>query len=164
MPESRQSRVRYLIITILFVVSCFSFADRSLLSQAAGAMPAGLNLNAGRLSYLLFAFGWAYALGQLPSGGLLDRFGSKRVYGIAIIGWSIAPFSPPSPGTSPPARLHRHLHPRSALRPFPVARLSRQRPHRRRLVSHFRARPRLGHLQLRAVFRSAHLCAYLRGS
>ena len=44
------------------------------------------------MSYLLFAFGWAYALGQLPSGGLLDRFGSKRVYGIAIIGWSVCAF------------------------------------------------------------------------
>ena len=45
-----------------------------------------------RMGYLLFAFGWAYALGQLPSGGLLDRFGSKRVYGIAIIGWSVCAF------------------------------------------------------------------------
>jgi ACS family glucarate transporter-like MFS transporter len=27
--------------------------------------------------------------GQLPSGGLLDRFGSKRVYGISIIVWSL---------------------------------------------------------------------------
>jgi len=90
--EARQSRVRYLIITILFIVSCFSFADRSALSQAASVMPKGMNLNAARMGYLLFAFGWAYALGQLPSGGLLDRFGSKRVYGIAIIGWSICAF------------------------------------------------------------------------
>ena len=92
MAEARQTRVRYLIITILFIVSCFSFADRSALSQAASVMPKGMNLNAARMGYLLFAFGWAYALGQLPSGGLLDRFGSKRVYGIAIIGWSICAF------------------------------------------------------------------------
>ena len=90
--EERQTRVRYLIITILFVVSCFSFADRSALSQAVSSMPKEMNLNATRIGYLLFAFGWAYALGQLPSGGLLDRFGSKRVYGIAIIGWSICAF------------------------------------------------------------------------
>jgi MFS transporter, ACS family, glucarate transporter len=87
----RQTRVRYLIITILFIVSCFSFADRSALSQAVGAMPQDLDLNS-RMGDLLFAFGLAYALGQLPSGGLLDRFGSKRVYGIAIIGWSICAF------------------------------------------------------------------------
>ncbi len=88
----RQTHVRYLIITILFIVSCFSFADRSALSQAVSTMPAAMNMNTQRLSYLLFAFGWAYALGQLPAGGLLDRFGSKRVYGIAIVGWSICAF------------------------------------------------------------------------
>ena len=92
MTEARQTRVRYSIITILFIVSCFSFADRSALSQALSSMPKEMNLTAARLSYLLFAFGWAYALGQLPSGGLLDRFGSKRVYGFAIIAWSICAF------------------------------------------------------------------------
>ncbi len=90
--ETKETRIRYLIICILFVASCFSFADRSALSQAAGAMPKDLDLNPERMGYLLFGFGWAYALGQLPSGGLLDRFGSKRVYGIAIILWSIFAF------------------------------------------------------------------------
>lgn len=92
MAEARQTRIRYLIICILFIVSCFSFADRSALSQAVTAMPKEMDLTPARLSYLLFAFGWAYALGQLPSGGLLDRFGSKRVYGLAIIGWSVCAF------------------------------------------------------------------------
>jgi len=92
LAEARQTRIRYLIIFILFVVSCFSFADRSVLSQALSSMPKDMHLTAARLSYLLFAFGWAYALGQLPSGGLLDRFGSKRVYGIAIISWSACAF------------------------------------------------------------------------
>jgi ACS family glucarate transporter-like MFS transporter len=55
-------------------------------------MPKEINLNPERMGYLLFGFGWAYALGQLPSGGLLDRFGSKRVYGIAIILWSAFAF------------------------------------------------------------------------
>jgi ACS family glucarate transporter-like MFS transporter len=48
-----------------------------------------INLTPVRMGYLFSAFSWAYVLGQLPSGGLLDRFGSKRVYGISIILWSI---------------------------------------------------------------------------
>jgi MFS transporter, ACS family, glucarate transporter len=92
LAEARQTRIRYLIICILFIVSCFSFADRSALSQAVSAMPKGMDLTPQRMGYLLFAFGWAYALGQLPSGGLLDRFGSKRVYGISIILWSVFAF------------------------------------------------------------------------
>jgi MFS transporter, ACS family, glucarate transporter len=90
--DERQTRTRYLIITILFVVSCFSFADRSALSQAVAAMPSAMNLDPRRLGFLLSGFGWAYALGQLPAGGLLDRFGSKRVYGIGIILWSLFAF------------------------------------------------------------------------
>lgn len=92
MQDARETRIRYLIIGILFAVSCFSFADRSALSQAVAAMPKEMNLTPQRMGYLLFGFGWAYALGQLPSGGLLDRFGSKRVYGIAIILWSTFAF------------------------------------------------------------------------
>jgi ACS family glucarate transporter-like MFS transporter len=92
LPEAKETRVRYLIICILFVVSCFSYADRSALSQAVASMPKSMDLSPQRMGYLLFAFGWAYALGQLPSGGLLDRFGSKRVYGIAIILWSTFAF------------------------------------------------------------------------
>lgn len=92
MVAARQSHTRYLIICILFVVSCFSYADRAALSQAAAAMPESMNLNAVRMGYLLSAFGWAYALGQLPAGGLLDRFGSKRVYGISIVLWSLFAF------------------------------------------------------------------------
>jgi MFS transporter, ACS family, glucarate transporter len=92
LAEERQTRVRFLTIGILFAVSCFSFADRSALSQAVAAMPKSLNLTPERMGYLLFGFGWAYALGQLPSGGLLDRFGSKRVYGISIVAWSICAF------------------------------------------------------------------------
>jgi MFS transporter, ACS family, glucarate transporter len=89
LPEGRRTRVRYFIITILFAVSCFSFGDRVALSLAGSAMGKAINLTPLRLGYLFSAFSWAYVLGQLPAGGLLDRSGSRRVYGIAIILWSI---------------------------------------------------------------------------
>jgi ACS family glucarate transporter-like MFS transporter len=92
LAEARQTRIRYFIICILFVVSCFSFADRSALSQAVSAMPKDIDLGPEKMGRLLFGFGLAYALGQLPSGGLLDRFGSKRVYGLSIVLWSIFAF------------------------------------------------------------------------
>jgi MFS transporter, ACS family, glucarate transporter len=93
LPKAEKvTHVRYLIIGILFAVSCFSYADRSALSQAAAVMPKSLNLDPERIGYLFSGFGWAYALGQLPAGGLLDRFGSKRVYGISIILFSVFAF------------------------------------------------------------------------
>jgi MFS transporter, ACS family, glucarate transporter len=87
--EARTTHVRYLIITILFVVSCFSYGDRVALSIAGTAMAHQIALDPVKMGYLFSGFSWAYVLGQLPSGALLDRFGSKRVYGIGIVVWSV---------------------------------------------------------------------------
>jgi ACS family glucarate transporter-like MFS transporter len=91
-PERRQTHVRYLIIAILFAVSCFSYGDRVAISIAGAAMAKDISMDALQMGFLLSGFSWAYVLGQLPSGGLLDRFGSKRVYGISIILWSLFAF------------------------------------------------------------------------
>ena len=88
----RQTHIRYLIIAMLFIASCFSYGDRVALSIASIAMQKELSLDPAKLGLLLSGFSWAYVCGQLPSGGLLDRFGSKRVYGISIICWTICAF------------------------------------------------------------------------
>ncbi|MDP9038219.1 MAG: MFS transporter [Acidobacteriota bacterium] len=77
---------------MLFVASCFSYGDRVALSIAGTAMQQELKLDPMRLAWLLSGFSWAYVAGQLPSGGLLDRFGSKRVYGLAIVAWTVCAF------------------------------------------------------------------------
>lgn len=66
LPEVRESRERYLIISILFAVSCFSFGDRVALSLAGAAMGETINFTPVRLGYLFSAFSWAYVLTQLP--------------------------------------------------------------------------------------------------
>jgi ACS family glucarate transporter-like MFS transporter len=81
--------VRFLIIAILFAVSCFSYGDRVALSIAGAAMSKDIALDPVKMGYLFSGFSWAYVLGQLPSGGLLDRYGSTRVYGIGIVLWSV---------------------------------------------------------------------------
>jgi ACS family glucarate transporter-like MFS transporter len=89
MPKRETTHVRYLIALILFIASTFSYGDRVVLSIAAVDLSRDLHLDALRLGYLLSGFGWAYVGAQLPAGGLLDRFGSKRVYGISIVCWSV---------------------------------------------------------------------------
>ena len=86
---TQPSRVRYLIVAILFAVSCFSYGDRVALSLAGTAMAKDISLDPVKMGYLFSGFSWAYVLGQLPSGALLDRFGSKLIYGIGIVVWSI---------------------------------------------------------------------------
>ena len=81
--------MRYVIIAMLFVASCFSYGDRAALSVAGIAMQKALDLDPSKFGWLLSGFGWAYVFGQVPAGGLLDRFGSKLVYGISIFCWSV---------------------------------------------------------------------------
>jgi ACS family glucarate transporter-like MFS transporter len=85
----KPTHIRYLILAMLFTASCLSYGDRVALSVAGVALQKELSINPQRLGLLFSAWGYAYALAQLPSGGLLDRFGSKRVYGISIVCWTI---------------------------------------------------------------------------
>src|SRR4051812_43883050 len=89
MQNKPTTHVRYLVVLLLFVASTFSYGDRVVLSLAAVDVTRELHLDALRLGYLLSGFSWAYVFAQLPAGGLLDRFGSKRVYGIGIVCWSV---------------------------------------------------------------------------
>ena len=82
------THVRYLIVLMLFIAGTFSYGDRVVLSIAATDISRDLHLDPLRLGYLFSGFGWAYAAAQLPAGALLDRFGSKRVYGVSIVCWS----------------------------------------------------------------------------
>ena len=87
--QTKPTRVRYLIVLMLFAASAFSYGDRVALSIAGISISRDLHLNALKLGYLFSGFSWAYVAGQLPAGGLLDRYGSKRVYGVSIICWSL---------------------------------------------------------------------------
>ncbi len=85
----RATRVRFLIIAMIFIVTTVNNADRAALSIAGPSLQKDLGLDAIALGYLLSAFAWAYMLAQLPGGWLMDRFGSKRVYAASIFLWSV---------------------------------------------------------------------------
>lgn len=89
MQAIKQTRVRYLILLMLFLVTTINYADRATISIAGSSMQKDLGFDAVTLGYIFSAFGWAYVLGQIPGGWLLDRFGSKRVYAVSIFTWSL---------------------------------------------------------------------------
>ncbi|HVW03804.1 MAG TPA: MFS transporter [Vicinamibacterales bacterium] len=87
-----RSRVRYAILLMLFVASSINYADRATLSITGSDVSRQLGLSKIAMGYAFSAFGWAYALGQIPGGWLLDRFGSARVYLWSIVAWSAFTF------------------------------------------------------------------------
>jgi len=88
----KTSHIRYLIVFMLFMSTAINYADRATLSIAGPAAAKSLSLDPIAMGYVFSAFGWAYVLAQLPGGWLLDRYGTKRVYTVSLVLWSIFTF------------------------------------------------------------------------
>lgn len=86
--EVRKTNIRWMIVVMLFVVTSINYADRAVLAIAGPALSRDIGLTPSQMGFIFSAFGWAYVVGQLPGGWLLDRFGSKIVYALSIALWS----------------------------------------------------------------------------
>src|SRR5271165_5972593 len=85
-------QIRYFIVFMLFFMSTVNYADRASLSIVKSSLSGDLKLDSVWFGYLMSAWGWSYVVAQIPCGWLLDRFGSKRVYGAGIFLWSLLIF------------------------------------------------------------------------
>jgi ACS family hexuronate transporter-like MFS transporter len=81
---------RWVICGLLFLAATINYVDR----QVVGILKPTLQKEFGwtELDYgdIVFAFQLAYAVGFLIAGRMMDRFGAKTGFGIAIVLWSIA--------------------------------------------------------------------------
>ena len=87
--SAAKTHARFLIVFILFLATNVNYADRATLSIAGSAMSKELHIDPIAMGYIFSAFGWSYVVAQIPGGWLLDRFGSKWVYAVCILIWSL---------------------------------------------------------------------------
>ncbi|WP_321910146.1 MULTISPECIES: MFS transporter [unclassified Paraburkholderia] len=87
---ARATRTRYTILAAILLLATVAYADRAILSIAGPGIAKEFGLNPIQLGYVLSAFSWAYVVGQIPGGLLLDRVGTKVMYGATLILWSLA--------------------------------------------------------------------------
>jgi D-galactonate transporter len=66
-----------------------NYFDRINLSVAAPQLKHEFGLTDGELGWLFSGFFWSYALMQIPTGMILDRFGVTRVNRISTFFWSV---------------------------------------------------------------------------
>ncbi|MBP1604351.1 MAG: transporter [Acidobacteria bacterium] len=83
------TRVRWLVLAMLFTVTTINYADRATISIAAADIRKALDLSPVQMGYIFSAFAWSYVVAQLPGGWLLDRFGSKTTYLFGLTLWSL---------------------------------------------------------------------------
>lgn len=79
---------RWFVLGLLCLLALINNIDRLALSIAAPAMQSELGISATGIGLLGSAFSLCYAIGQLPSGWFVDRFGPRRLLGLSVIIWS----------------------------------------------------------------------------
>jgi len=86
----RMTHTRYTILAMILFLATVAYADRAILSIAGPGLVKQFGLTPVQLGYVLSAFSWAYVIGQIPGGLLLDRLGTKTLYGVTLVLWSLA--------------------------------------------------------------------------
>src|SRR5438552_1031974 len=86
--SERASRVRYWVIVFAVTLAVVTYVDRVAISFAAPFMRDDLGLSAVQMGWAFTAFGWAYALFEIPGGFLGDWMGPRRVLMRIVIWWS----------------------------------------------------------------------------
>ena len=89
MSPTGASRVRWLLVFWLFVLSGISYLDRVNISIAGSSLAEEYHLSQVRLGWVFTAFLLGYALFQTPGGWLVDRFGPRRVLTVGVVWWGI---------------------------------------------------------------------------
>ena len=89
MAGTSTSRVRWFLISWLFVLSVVAFLDRVNISIAGTSLAAAYHLSNIQLGWVFSSFLAGYALFQAPNGSLVDRLGPRRVLAAAVIWWGV---------------------------------------------------------------------------
>jgi sugar phosphate permease len=89
-PSARIRSIQRWAVVLLIAGGALNYVDRATLSVANKLIQDDLGIPVARMGLLLSAFLWAYAFSQLPIGGLIDRFGPRRLLGLGLFSWSVA--------------------------------------------------------------------------
>ena len=88
-PPQRSS-FRWTVCGLLFFATTVNYVDRQVLSMLADTLKVQIGWTAIEYSNITTAFSVAYMLGLLGAGRLLDKFGTRIGFAIAITVWSVA--------------------------------------------------------------------------
>lgn len=80
---------RYWLVFGMFLLSMLLYVDRVCISSAKSAIALDLGLSEKQMGWLISAFALGYALFQVPSGILADRFGPRVILSAVVTFWSL---------------------------------------------------------------------------
>jgi ACS family glucarate transporter-like MFS transporter len=80
---------RYIVLYFAVTLAIITYVDRVCISQASESMQRDLGITKIEMGYAFAAFGWAYALFEIPGGWLGDKIGPRKVLMRVVSMWSI---------------------------------------------------------------------------
>ncbi len=87
-PPTFMTRQRFVLISILFFHSVNTYMDRACIASAAKYIQQDLGLTKEIFGLILGIFAVGYALFQVPSGWIADRFGARKALAVVVTVWS----------------------------------------------------------------------------
>src|SRR3982750_1655444 len=84
-PSARIRSIQRWSVALLIAGGALNYVDRATLAVANKLIQDDLGIPVARMGLLISAFLWAYAIAQLPVGGLIDRFGPRRLLGLGLV-------------------------------------------------------------------------------
>ncbi|MBZ5642459.1 MAG: MFS transporter [Acidobacteriia bacterium] len=83
-------RIRWVIVSLLFFATTINYLDRAILGVILPEIRDKFHFSLAAYGAIQMVFQLAYAGGSLAGGKLLDRYGTRIGYGIAVVVWSLA--------------------------------------------------------------------------
>jgi MFS family permease len=81
--------MRYLVLSLLGLVAVIAYVQRLAISVPTKEIQRDVGLTVATMGLVMGCWNWGYALFQLPSGGLADRWGSKPAILLFAVIWSV---------------------------------------------------------------------------
>lgn len=90
MPHGSMTRVRWWILTLLFLATTINYLDRIAFGFLIPEIRKEMHIDDRTYGNLTFSFELAYTIGFLIMGKFIDKFGTRLGYAAAIVWWSAA--------------------------------------------------------------------------
>ena len=90
MSKSPIGNQRWIVVALLFFATTINYIDRQVIGLLKPTLEVEFGWSEKDYANIVMAFTAAYALGLLVFGRIIDRIGTKMVFSISIVFWSIA--------------------------------------------------------------------------
>ncbi len=90
LPQGHRTRVRWTVCGLLLFATTINYLDRQVLSLLAPHLTEEFGWTEVQYGYIVSSFQFAYLIGLLGMGRILDAVGTRLGYGFAAMLWSIA--------------------------------------------------------------------------